>query len=68
MIKPFIVSVSDSTLEEIYNKIKNYPWKEMPNLDGWEYGSNLNYIKDFSKYWVLKKTPQNFGNFHASQR
>ena len=52
MIKPFIVSVPDSTLEEIYNKIKNYPWKEMPNLDGWEYGSNLNYIKDFSKYWI----------------
>jgi len=52
MIKPFIVSVPDSTLEEIYNKIKNYPWKEMHNLDGWEYGSNLNYIKDFSKYWI----------------
>ena len=52
MIKPFVVSVPDSTLEEIYNKIKNYPWKEMPNLDGWEYGSNLNYMKDFSKYWI----------------
>ena len=52
MIKPFTVSVPDSTLEEIYNKIKNYPWKEMPNLDGWEYGSNLNYMKDFSKYWI----------------
>ena len=54
MIKPFIVSVPDSTLEEIYNKIKNYPWKEMPNLDGWEYGSNLNYMKEFSKYWISK--------------
>ena len=52
MIKPFTVSVPDSTLEEIYNKIKNYPWKEIPNLDGWEYGSNLNYMKDFSKYWI----------------
>ena len=52
MIKPFTLSVPDSTLEEIYNKIKNYPWKEMPNLDGWEYGSNLNYMKDFSKYWI----------------
>jgi microsomal epoxide hydrolase len=52
MIKPFTVSVPDSTLEEIYNKVKNYPWKEMPNLDGWEYGSNLNYMKDFSKYWI----------------
>ena len=52
MIKPFTVSVPDSTLEEIYNKIKNYPWKEIPNLDGWEYGSNLNYMKEFSKYWI----------------
>jgi len=48
MIKPFTVSVPDSTLEEIYNKIKNYPWKEIPNLDGWEYGSNLNYMKEFN--------------------
>ena len=52
MIKPFKVSVPDSTLEKIYNKVKNYPWKEMSNLDGWEYGSNLNYMKDFSKYWI----------------
>ena len=52
MIKPFTVSVPESTLEEIYKKIKNYPWKEMPNLDDWEYGSNLNYMKDFSKYWI----------------
>ena len=52
MIKPFTVSVPDSTLEEIYNKIKNYPWKEITNLDGWEYGSNLNYMKEFSKYWI----------------
>ena len=54
MIKPFTVSVSDSTLEKIYNKVKNYPWKEMPNLDGWKYGSNLNYMKEFSKYWISK--------------
>ena len=54
MIKPFTVSVPDSTLEKIYNSVKNYPWKEMTNLDGWEYGSNLNYMKEFSNYWISK--------------
>jgi microsomal epoxide hydrolase len=54
MIKPFTVSVSDNTLEEIYNKVKKYPWTEMPNLDGWKYGSNLDYMKEFSKYWISK--------------
>ena len=54
MIEPFTVSVSDSEVEEIYNKVKNYSWKEMSNLDGWECGSNFNYMKEFSKYWISK--------------
>ena len=56
MIKPFIVSVPDSTLEEIYNKIKNYSWKEMPNLDGWEHGSNLNYMRIFQNIGLVIST------------
>jgi len=52
MIKPFKVNISDQVLEAIYAKVKKYPWHEMPNDGGWEYGANLDYMKEISKYWV----------------
>ena len=54
MIKPFNISVSDDTLNQIYSKVKNYSWHEMPNDGGWEYGTNLDYMKEISKYWVTE--------------
>ena len=52
MIKPFKIDIPDKTLKEINTKVKNYPWHEMPNDGGWEYGSNLSYMKEISRYWV----------------
>ena len=52
MIKPFKVNISDKELKEIYNKVKNYPWHEMPDDGGWDYGTNLNYMKEISNYWI----------------
>ena len=52
MVKPFKVNISKETIENIYKKIKKYPWKDMPNLDNWEHGTNLNYMKKISNYWV----------------
>ena len=42
MIKPFKVNISDQVLEAIYAKVKKYPWHEMPDDGGWEYGNSLN--------------------------
>jgi len=52
MIKPFKIDIPNKILEEIYTKVKNYPWHEMPEDGGWKYGSNLDYMKDISSYWV----------------
>jgi pimeloyl-ACP methyl ester carboxylesterase len=52
MIKPFKLNIPNKTLQEIYTKVKNYPWHEMPDDDGWKYGSNLDYMKEISSYWV----------------
>ena len=52
MIKPFKINISNKMLEEINTKVKNYPWHEMPDDGGWEYGANLNYLKKLSDYWV----------------
>ena len=52
MIKPFKLDIPDKTLQEIYTKVKNYPWHEMPEDGGWKYGSNLDYMKEISSYWI----------------
>ena len=36
----------------MYKKVKNYPWHEEPNDSRWQYGTNLNYMKEVSKYWT----------------
>jgi len=54
MVKPFKVNISDQIIQDIYDKVKKYPWHEMPNDGGWEYGTNLDYMKEISKYWVTK--------------
>ena len=52
MIKPFKIDIPDKELKKIYSKVKNYPWHEMPDDGGWEYGTNINYMKEISKYWT----------------
>jgi len=52
MIKPFKVNIPKNILKEINIKVKNYPWHEMPNDGGWKYGSNLDYMKEISSYWI----------------
>ena len=54
MVKPFKVNISDQIIKDIYDKVKKYPWHEMPNDGGWKYGTNLDYMKEISKYWVCE--------------
>ena len=67
MIKPYKLSVSKKTLNEIYKKVKNYPWNLIQNVNGWEYGTNYNYLKNISKYWASnynwKKYEKNLNSF-----
>jgi microsomal epoxide hydrolase len=52
MIKPFKINIADKEIQEIYSKVKNYRWHEMPEDGGWEYGTNIDYLKELSDYWV----------------
>jgi len=51
-IEHFNLNIPDEVLQKIYTKVRNYPWHEMPEDEGWEYGTNLNYMKEISNYWV----------------
>ena len=72
MITPFKINISNKIIENIYSKVSTYSWHEMPDDGGWVYGTNLDYMKEISKYWVekfdWKKTEERinkFDNFKA---
>ena len=67
MIRPFKIKISDKIIQDIYAKVEKYSWHEMPDDGGWAYGTNLDYLKEFSNYWVnefdWKKTEEKINKF-----
>ena len=67
MITPFKINISNKIIEDINNRVSVYPWHEMPDDGGWAYGTNLNYMKEISKYWVenfdWRKSEQKINKF-----
>ena len=50
--QPFKIDIPDETLETIRRKVAAFPWHEMPDDGGWEYGTNLGYMQEICEYWV----------------
>lgn len=51
-LKPFQFHVTDDVLQGILARVANYPWHEMPNDGGWDYGTNMDYLRELCAYWV----------------
>ena len=51
-IRPFELAVPDETLAQIRERVAAYPWHEMPDDGGWDYGTNLDYLRELCAYWV----------------
>jgi microsomal epoxide hydrolase len=51
-IAPFTFHVPDATLANIRERVATYPWHEMPDDGGWDYGTNLDYLKELCAYWI----------------
>ena len=73
MIKKYKISVPKSTLNNIYKKVRNYPWNNIQKMDGWLHGTNHGYLKKISKYWTSKfnwklqeKKINKFNNFKTN--
>jgi len=50
-VKPFTIAVEDSVLEDLRQRLADTRWPdEIPNT-GWDYGSNLTYLKELVEYW-----------------
>ena len=52
MIKEFKINVLEEQISNINNKIKNYPWKSIEDMEGWIHGTNKIYLKEICEYWV----------------
>ena len=50
--KPYSVDVPQDVLADLYGKIAQYPWHLMPDLEGWEAGSNKAFMQEICAYWV----------------
>lgn len=49
---PYNFHVPDDVLEDIKTRVRDYPWHEMPDDGGWDYGTNMDYLKELCAYWV----------------
>ena len=67
MIRSFKINISNKIIKDINTKVANFPWHEMPDDGGWNYGTNLDYMKEISNYWVNKfnwrKTEEKINKF-----
>ena len=52
MPQPFTLDVPEATLDHIRRRVAEFPWHEMPDDGGWEYGANLDYMRELCAYWV----------------
>ena len=51
-VRPFQLYVSDEMLADIRARVAAFPWHEMPDDGGWQYGANLDYMKELCAYWT----------------
>ena len=54
MIKEFKINFAEKKISSIYQKVKDYPWDSVKNLEGWEHGTNKKYLKELCDYWTTK--------------
>ena len=51
----FSINYSEQEISLIKQKVKEYPWARMSNNDGWELGTNKNYLKEIFSMIRKKK-------------
>ena len=49
----FTINYSEQEISLIKQKVKEYPWARMSNNDGWELGTNKNYLKEIKNKNIL---------------
>ncbi|MGL4609838.1 MAG: epoxide hydrolase family protein [Trueperaceae bacterium] len=50
-VTPFTINVSQEVLEDLQYRLANTRWPDEADGAGWEYGTNLGYMKELVDYW-----------------
>jgi hypothetical protein len=71
-IRPFSVQIPQSVLDELSDRLACTRWPDEVAGAGWDYGSNLDYMRELCDYWQNKfdwraqeKAINQFANFRA---
>ena len=49
---PFQVNINQEVLDDLQERLKNTRWPDEIPGSGWDYGSNLAYLKELVDYWI----------------
>jgi microsomal epoxide hydrolase len=50
-IQPFNINVAQSILDDLHERLAHTRWPDVVQEAGWEYGTNLNYLRELTNYW-----------------
>jgi microsomal epoxide hydrolase len=50
-IQPFTIAIEHATLDDLRERLARTRWPDEAENTGWNYGTNLGYLKDFMDYW-----------------
>lgn len=71
-VQPFKVAVDDWVMEDLRRRLASTRWPDEIPASGWDYGSNLAYLKELVEYWrtsfdwrAQEKLINSFNHFRA---
>ncbi len=50
-LTPFNINVPEKILDDLKTKLSLTRWPDAPETAGWDYGTNLGYLKELTQYW-----------------
>ncbi|MCW2527288.1 MAG: multidrug transporter [Pseudonocardiales bacterium] len=51
-VTPFTLAVADATLLDLHDRLSRTRWPDAVIGAGWDYGSNLDYLRELVDYWI----------------
>ena len=49
---PFSIRIPDPVLDDIRERIRRYPWDDLPDAGGWDCGTDLATLRALAEYWL----------------
>ena len=53
-VQPYKIEIPDSVLDDLKSRLERTRWPDELPGTGWDYGSNLDYVKELVGYWRTK--------------